>query len=91
MPAFVLIHDREELLDALQVLLHQAFLKVADHSLEFLEADLATLVDIAGTKEFSWSHIPAGEQIDKLFNGNRFKLDVALASRARSDEVRFAL
>ena len=59
LPALVLIHDGEELRDALQVLLHQAFLKVAHHVLELLEADLATLVDIAGTKEFSWSHIPA--------------------------------
>ena len=52
--ALVLVHDREELFNALQVLLHQALLELSDHLLELLEADLATFVLITGTEQFNW-------------------------------------
>ena len=88
---FILVHNGEELLDALQVLLHQALLKLAYHVFELLEADLAALVHVTGTEEFSRLHVPARQQVDKLLNCKRFKLDIALASGARSDEMRLTL
>lgn len=85
--ALVLVHHGEELLDALQVFLHEALLELADHFFELLEADLAAFVCITGTEELCRRHVPTVEQVYELLEGKRFKLYIAFPARPRSDEV----
>ena len=84
----ILIHHSEELFDTYQVFFHEALFKLADHILEFLEGDLTRLVNITGTKQFSWCHIiPALKQVNKLLKCKRFKLHIAPATGTRPYEV----
>lgn len=85
--ALVSIHHREELLDLLQVFLHQALLQTFDCLSEFLEADLAGAVLINAVEELRSRDFALLHQIDEPLHDEALQFDVAFPTGTHANKM----